>query len=431
LFHLKETQYSSKIKKEDEKIKNFSFFLKSLMQRKREIVTGIDIGTYTIRVVVAEWSKGAPLPRIIGTGFAESRGLRHGYIVNMTDTARGIRAAVAKAEKASGVKIRRAFISAGGVGLDGISVVGTTTISRADNEVTNLDIEKAVESCATDSRVLQNKRIIHSIPISYRLDGKEVFGKPQKMKGSKLEVKVLLVTALAQHINDTILAVEEAGIAVENVFASPIAAGYVTITRHQKTAGCVLANIGAETVSIVVFENNIPISLKVFPIGSTDITSDLALGLRVSLEEAENIKLGKLPEDAHFPKKKIEDIVSARLSDIFELVEAHLKEIDRNGLLPAGIIITGGGSGTPFIAEYAKNALRLPSRIGYPSFDADSQKNNVEPIFKGEIVNVPAWTVAYGLCVLGFSSEGGTNDGWPGIKETKDIVVNFFKQFLP
>ena len=401
------------------------------MQRKREIVTGIDIGTYTVRVVIAEWSKDAPLPRIIGTGVAESRGLRHGYIINIADTAKSIRIAAAKAEKAAGIKIRRAFISAGGIGLDGITSTGTSIISRADGEVTNLDIEKAMESCTADSRILQNKRIIHSIPISYRLDGKEVLGKPQKMKGQKLEVKALLITALAQHINDTILAVEEAGIQVEDVFASPIAAGYVTITRHQKTAGCVLANIGAETVSMVVFENNLPISLKVFPIGSTDITSDIALGLRVSLDEAENIKLGKTSGDTHFPKKKIDDIISARLSDIFELIEAHLKQIDRNGLLPAGVIITGGGSATPLIAEFAKNALRLPSRIGYPSFGSDPAKNNGEQIFKGEIVNIPAWTVAYGLCVLGFSSEKSTSGDGISWKEIKDMIINFFKQFLP
>lgn len=401
------------------------------MQRKREIVTGIDIGTYTVRVVVSEWSEDAHLPRVIGTGVSESRGLRHGYIVNIADTAKSIRAAVAKAEKVSGVKIRRAFISAGGIGLDGIPATGFAMITRADGEVTNLDIEKAIESAGSDSKLLQNKRIIHTIPISYTLDGKEVLGKPQKMKGTKLEVKVLLVTALAQHINDTILAVEEAGIQVEDVFASPIAAGYVTITRHQKTAGCVLANIGAETVSIVVFENNIPISLKVFPLGSTDITSDIALGLRVSLDEAENIKLGKTSSEARFPKKKVDDIIYSRLSDIFELIEAHLKQIERNELLPAGIIITGGGSGMPLIAEFAKSALRLPSRIGYPSFGADSQKNNGEQVFKGEIVNIPAWTVAYGLCILGFSSEKSGSDGKWSWKEIKNIIINFFKQFLP
>jgi cell division protein FtsA len=250
------------------------------------------------------------------------------------------------------------------------------------------------------------------------------------MKGMKLEVKMLLITALAQHINDTILAVEEAGIEVEDVFASPLAAGYVTITRQQKTAGCVLANIGAETVSIVVFENNIPVSLKVFPIGSTDITNDLALGLKVSLDEAENIKLGR-GSDTRFPKKKIDDIVTARLSDIFDLIEAHLTQMGRNELLPAGVIITGGGSGITSVADAAKNTLHLPSRIGYPSFGSDQQKTNTESIMKGEMVNIPAWTVAYGLCILGFSSDKEQSGGKMSFKNIKNGLGNFFKQFLP
>jgi cell division protein FtsA len=399
------------------------------MQRKREIVTGIDIGTYTVRVVVAEREKEMPLPRIIGTGMSESRGLRHGYIVNIADTTKSIKAAVLKAEKTAGVKIRRAFISAGGIGLDGFSTIGTAMISRADGEITDLDIKKAIESAEAETRELQNKRVIHRIPVSYRLDGKEVLGKPQRMKGVKLEVKLLLITALSQHINDTILAVEEAGIEVENVFASPLAAGYVAITRQQKTAGCVLANIGAETVSIVVFENNIPVSLKVFPIGSTDITNDIALGLRVSLDEAESIKIGKTG-DSRFPKKKIDDIVSARLSDIFDLINAHLVQIGRNELLPAGVIITGGGSGLSSIADLARNSLHLPSRIGYPSLGSDLQKQNGDSHIKGEMVNIPAWTVAYGLCILGFSSEKET-DGLPSLKNIKNALCDFFKQFLP
>ncbi|MCK9351360.1 MAG: cell division protein FtsA [Candidatus Paceibacterota bacterium] len=399
------------------------------MQRKREIVTGIDIGTYTVRVVIAEWGKDMTMPRIIGTGMSESRGLRHGYIVNIGDTAKSIQTAVAKAEKASGVKVRRAFISAGGIGLDGISATGTAMITRADGEVTDLDIKKAIDSCETESRELQNKRIIHAIPISYRLDGNEVLGKPQRMKGMKLEAKLLLITALSQHINDTILAVEEAGIEVEDVFASPLAAGYVTITRQQKTAGCVLANIGAETVSIVVFENNIPVSLKVFPIGSTDITNDLALGLKVSLDEAESIKLGKTA-DSRFPKKKVDDIVSARLSDIFDLIDAHLTQIGRNQLLPAGVIITGGGSGISAVSDMAKAALHLPSRIGYPSFgSADPRSGDSQ--FKGEMVNIPAWTVAYGLCILGFSSDKESSGGVPSVKNIKNFLLDFFKQFLP
>lgn len=407
------------------------------MQRKRDIVTGIDIGTHSVRVVIASWGKDEPLPRIIGTGISESRGLRHGYIVDKEEAAKSIQAAAVKAEKTAGIKIRRAFVSAGGIGLEGISSMGASMVANVTGEVSDTDIAKAVEASEASLRELQNKRIIHVIPISYKLDGKEVLGHPRGMKGVKLEVKVLFITAIAQHIHDIILAVEAAGIEVEDVFPSPLAAAYVTLTRHQKTAGCVLANIGAETVSIVVFENNIPISLKVFAIGSTDITNDIALGLKISLDEAENIKLGDIGTDIRSPqKRKLDDIIMARLTDIFELIEHHLKKIDRNGLLPAGIIITGGGSGIHSIAELAKGALRLPSRIGYPAFGKDPKTvhegTDTSSALPSEVKNIPAWTVAYGLCILGFTSSKEEAREWKhSFKDTRDKMIAFLKQFLP
>ena len=108
-----------------------------------------------------------------------------------------------------------------------------------------------------------------------------------------------------------------------------------------------------------------------------------------------------------------------------------MKQIGRNELLPAGVIITGGGSGIPFIADLAKNALHLPSRIGYPSFGSDPQKPNVESGMKAEMINVPAWTVAYGLCIIGFSSDKSTSEGTSIVKKATGSVVNFFGQFLP
>ena len=141
--------------------------------------------------------------------------------------------------------------------------------------------------------------------------------------------------------------------------ASPLAGSLVMLSKAQKRAGCVLANIGAETVSIVVFENNTPVSLKVFPIGSSDITNDIALGLKIPLEEAEKIKRGGM-SDAAYSKRKLDEIISSRLTDIFELIDAHLKKHNRDGLLPAGIIITGGGSSITSVQDLARAALRLP-----------------------------------------------------------------------
>jgi cell division protein FtsA len=195
----------------------------------------------------------------------------------------------------------------------------------------------------------------------------------------------------------------------------------VTLNKTQKIAGCILANIGAETVSIAVFENNIPSSLEVFPIGSTDITNDIALGLRVPLEEAEQIKIGAITGSS-FPRKKLEEIISARLSDIFELIEAHLRKIGRNGLLPAGIIITGGGSGLNSLDILAKAALKLPSKIG--TIGALDGKSS----FKDA-----TWAVAYGLCLWGIHAEEGPelDTSVEFMKNSWRGLARWFKQFLP
>jgi cell division protein FtsA len=278
----------------------------------RSIVTGIDIGTYNVKVVIAHGTerneKGTP--KILGVGMAESRGMRHGYIVNLQDVAESVRNAIAEAENRANVKVKKAFVSIGGIGLGSITSSSSTIISRADFEITALDVKKVMEQCEKDipPASILNKKIIHSIPLQYKIDGKATLGKPEGMKGSKFEVKMLYVTSLEHHLNDIIQAVEEAGVSVEDVMAAPIAASLITLSKSQKMAGCVLANIGAETVSIAVFENNAPASLEVFPIGSTDITNDIALGLKVPLEEAEQIKIGAITGSS-FPRRKLEEIV--------------------------------------------------------------------------------------------------------------------------
>ena len=391
----------------------------------KNIITGIDVGTYHIKVVISDAGekneKG--LPKIIGAGIAESHGLRHGYVTNVEDVASSIKKAISIAEEKAGVKVKKAFVGVNGIGLGGVTVTSSVMTSRADAEITSVDIDKLQEQCEKDipRSSIANRRIIYNIPVDYTIDGVVALSNPIGMSGNKVELTTLFITCLEHHVADLIQAVNEAGIQVQDIMASPIAAGFVTLSKSQKIAGCVLANVGAETLSIAVFENNIPTSLEVFPIGSTDITNDIALGLKVPLEEAEQIKIGAITGSS-YPRKKLEEIVGARIRDMFELIEAHLKKINRNGLLPAGIIITGGGSGIHSIDDMARIALRLPSRIG--SITDTGTKTS----FKDG-----TWAVAYGLCIWGLHTEDG-----PEIDGTKIFFVNLWKavsrwikQFLP
>jgi cell division protein FtsA len=394
----------------------------------RNIAVGIDIGTYQIKVVVA--SAATPqeraAPKIIGIGASESKGLRHGYIINQAEAVKSIKSALRQAEKASGIRITKAFLAVGGIGISGTVSSGIIVTSRADSEITDLDVKKAHD--VAESEIPQslslNRRVLHSIPLQYKIDGKTVLGQPQAMKGMRLEAKMLFVTCLSHHLDNLIEAVQECGVDVEDVMASSLAASLVTLSKTQKIAGCILANIGAETVSIVVFENDIPMSLEIFPIGSNDITNDIALGLKIPLEEAEQLKVGSSKSTEH-SRKKLDEIISARLSDIFELIEAHLKKIGRNGLLPAGIIITGGGSGVATIEDFARGVLKLPSK----------KSNQVFESAKGQIKDA-SWAVSYGLCILAFNSDStgsvGANLGLRRtMRSTSNVIRKWFKQFLP
>ncbi|MDO8575291.1 MAG: cell division protein FtsA [bacterium] len=392
----------------------------------KSIVTGIDIGTYNVKVVVADGSRlnERRMPLVIATGISETRGVRHGYIVNHNEVVKSIKSALSQAEKIIKSPIKKAYVSVGGIGIQSLNISASVSVTKADLEVTKLDIIKVQETAESSipESFSMNRRIIHSIPVHYKLDGKTVLGNPEGMRGAKLEIKTHFITCLSQHLDALLQAVEEAGISeVLDVMASPIAASFVTLTKAQKIAGCVLANIGAETVSIAVFDDIIPISLEVFPIGSTDITNDIALGLKVPLEEAEQIKIGKVT-GASYPRRKIEEIILARLSDIFDLIENHLKKINRNGLLPAGIIITGGGSGLSNIEDLAKAALKLPSRV------ANISGGDVK-----ESIKEASWAVAYGLCILGLHADeipGSINTNSGDIQRVLKRAYNWTKQAL-
>jgi cell division protein FtsA len=385
------------------------------------IITGIDVGTYQVKVAIVRvptTKQERGLPQVIGTGHAESRGLRNGYILSESDVVRSIRSAVAQAEKAAGVQVKKSYVSIGSIGLDEIAATGEVITSRADSQITTVDIEKAQQD--SEDRIadlIPNRKVIHAIPLRYRVDGDVVLGKPQGMHGTKLEVDTLFVTTYEQHLNDLIGAVERTGIYVEDVMASPLAASFVLLNKAQRRAGCILANIGAETVSTVVFEDMTPVSLKIFPIGANDITNDIALGLKVPLEEAEKIKRHGVGGTT-FPKKKLDEIINARVTDMLELINLHLKKLRKDGLLPAGIIITGGGAATAGIQDLAKQTLNLPARIATLEFGKNTKIRDV------------SWAVAYGLCMLGASDSKDTS-AIGIVKQTKHTILDWLSQFLP
>ena len=385
----------------------------------RNISVGIDVCSSVVRVVVGEYLKGEKNPKIIGVGSTPSFGLRHGYVVNQAQAIASIRNAIAAAEKSSGVKIKRAFVALSGATLRGELSSGAAIISKADGEVTSLDIGKALED-AEDSLSLGNKKIVHAHPVSFRLDGKEVFGRLEGMRGTKLEIKAIFITYSVVHLEDLLSAIAEAGVETMDVVASHVAAEGLCLSEKQKIVGVALVDIGAEKSSVSVFENGLLVSLYTFSIGSSDITNDIALGLKIPLAQAEELKLGT--ESAEFPKKKLDEIIEARLCDVFESIDNHFKKIKRSELLPAGVVFIGGGASTPGLLELSKVNLRLPSSIGTTEIFSNTKTK----------LRDSAWFPALGLLSAGRSGasfSAGTLDSL--LRDLKNTLKSGLKQLMP
>ncbi len=395
---------------------------------KQQLRIGIDIGTSMTRVVACIDDGSGSLPKIASSASVETHGMRHGYITNREEVATTLRHAISEVEKELGTKIKTAAIAIGGVGIGSEYAIGNAIASRADGIISKFDIEKAIADSETHID-LKNKAILHAFPILFRVDGKELPARPEGINGIKLEVKTLFVTCFQQHLDDLLAVAQDVGIRISGFTATPLATQKLLLTDLQRNFGCSLIDIGAETVSVSVFENNTLTSLFVFGLGSLDITKDIALGLRVTPEEAESIKLGTVSFQ-NAPKKKLDEIIDARLSDIFELIDKYFKKIGRSGLLPAGAIIIGGGSRMQLVDPVAKNLLRIPVKVAH--VDLPGTKG---PVKDNRLL------VAYAIAASNEEGQqgGGSNNRKSSIPKISsgdgegivDTIKAFFKQLIP
>jgi cell division protein FtsA len=369
--------------------------------------------------VVGEFLKGQENPKIIGVGESPTQGLRHGYVTNEALATESVRSAVAMAEKSSGIKIKKAFVSLSGTTLRGETSSGGVIISKADGEVTSLDVNKALEDCE-DNLSTGNKKIIHVFPVSFRLDGKEVLGRLEGMRGTKLEAKALFITYSIVHLEDLLGVIALAGVETLDVVAAPIAASNIVLSERQKIVGVALVDIGDQKTSLTVFENGLLASIHTFSIGATDVTNDIALGFKIPLQKAEALKWGNSEEE--FSKKKLDEIIEARLCDIFESIENHLKKIKRSELLPAGIVFVGGGSNIPMLEDLSKSILKLPSSIGTTDIFGNAKTK----------LRDPSWFTVLGL--LSPKKDGGNYSGGSFskiIKDLKNTLKSSMRQLMP
>lgn len=390
----------------------------SVATNSQTMIVGIDIGSGSLRAVGAIFHDDAKYPVVIATYKKLLDGVDRGNIIDSQDVATAIGDAIRSLEEQSGMATLHTLVALGGVGLSSHHTNGYAQVSRGDASVTDLDIENAIKDGIRAIPDIRNKSIVHSIPMDHKVDGNKIQGSIIGVRGNKLETKTLFITYPLQCMNILKKTLEEANVRVTDIVAGPIAESIPLLTKKQKLAGVVLINIGQSVTSLLVYEKNIPLLISTIPVGGDDITKDIALGMKITLEEAEEMKCGRVTY--LYSKRKVEEIIEARLEDLCAKITKELMRIQRAELLPGGVIVFGSSSLVPRLEFVFKNELRLPIKI---------VTNELVRITQ-DTLRDGSWARAYGLTFLAPSDTE---------KDViKDLVTSIFtrvkkvlSQFLP
>lgn len=401
---------------------------------------GLDIGTSTVRCVV-----GVPDDKqdtngisIIGHGSAANSGMRKGNVVHIDDVVESIVQAVTEAERISGIHINSATVNVNGSHVNGMNSRGVIAISAANRAIDEND-RLRVEEAATIVKLPPNREIIQVFAKNYRLDGQDNIKDPIGMQGVRLEVDTHIVTASTPNMRNLSLTLEKAHVNPSHFTVSSLAAAEAVLSRDQKEAGTALLDIGAGTTNLVVLEDGEVQHVAVIPMGGTHITNDLAIGLRTDLDIAEQVKIQhaglgskkkglRVSVSSHgqkhnFDGEEIHMIVEARVEEIMDFVDKELKKIQRSRKLPGGVVIVGGTSKLPGIAEFAREKLELAARAG-----------KLQPIGGlVDTVNDPSYFTAVGLLTLDMllmpvSGQVHKGEPNPGVFGMIDGLIKRFKK---
>lgn len=396
-------------------------------------ITGIDLGSTAIRVVVGQFEEGQKL-QLIGVAEVPSEGVSKGAITSIEDSVTAISSALEKAERMTGQPIERAYVGLNGTHILSQESHGVIAVSRADNEIQEEDVERVIEAAQAVSTP-PNYEILHIIPRGYSVDDQHGIKDPVGMTGIRLEVHAQIILGLTSQIKNLTKCVYRTSVDIDDLVYGILAAGECVLTKRQKELGVALVNIGSSTTSIMVFEEGDVLHTKVLPIGSGHITNDIAIGLRSSIDIAERLKVEfgtALPDEVGkkedisldevggsaeevVSRHQVAEIIEARLEEIYKMIEKELVSIDRASMLPAGIVLIGGGVKLAGAVEVAKRTFRLPASLGFP----------LDPVTAIDKLNDPAFATAVGLVYWGalaaqrgggslfsrFSSFGHATDG--------------------
>ncbi len=407
------------------------------------LFTGIDIGSSSVRIAVGQRlpSSEKEQMHIIGAAEVASEGINRGTINSIEDAVSSVSACIEKVERMTGSPVTSAWVSISGNNVTLLESKGVVAVAKSDGEIREDDVERVVGAAETVATPV-NYEILHVIPKSFTVDAQKGIKDPIGMNGLRLEVDAQIIQGLTSHIKNLSKCVYRTGITMERPVLGVLAVADVVTAPRQKELGVAVVNMGGSSTTLVVFEQGDILHMASIPLGSDHVTSDIAIGLRTTIDIAERVKLqyaeasssniGRseqinlrelgAADDELVGRKYVCEIVQARVEEIMERIEKELKKIGRAGMLPAGVVLTGGGAKLSGLVELTKSKLRLPASLGYPL--------GVTSIT--DRVNDLAFTTAIGLVQWGMNEvpegpkkRGGMNVG----KQVEAVTASFKKLF--
>ncbi|MFH1291899.1 MAG: cell division protein FtsA [bacterium] len=420
-----------------------------MKKRQGNLISGLDIGSKNVRMTVGQMverpsGSGMDL-QILGAVDYASEGVQKGKVNSIEDVVSSISACLERAERMVGVPIDNVWVGVSGMHTVLQNSKGVIAVSKANNEITEEDVNRALEAARSIATPL-NHEVLHVLPRNYAVDGQFSIKDPVGMTGIRLEVDSNIVLGSSSQIKNLTKSIYRAGLEIDDLVLSVLACSEAVLTKKQKELGVAVINLGASTTSLIVFEEGEMLHATTIALGSENITNDLAIGLRTSVDVAEMVKTdfgdcrpekvtqkdqvdlyeAGAGEHEIVKQKYINEIIQARVEEILQKVDTELRKTQRSGLLPAGVVFTGAGSKLPGLVDCAKRVLRLPAVLGH-SLDITSVSDKV---------NDMGFSTAVGLVKWGALMQGGgysSNPRWvfKGFNRAGGQLKKWFKTLVP
>ncbi len=424
-----------------------------MARAKNNLIASLDIGSSMVRMAVGQLvnnnhNDSQSDVQILGAAEVVAEGMHKGAISSIEDVVSSISLCLEKMERTVGMPIDTVWVGVSGLHIMSQNSKGVVAASKADSDISEADVQRALEAARAISTPL-NYEVLHVLPKRFSVDGQTGIKDPVGMTGIRLEVDAQIILGASAQIKNLTKAIYRSGLEIEDLVLSVLATSEAALTNRQKDLGVVIVDLGSSTTSLAIYEEGEILHSAILPIGSGSITNDIALGLRVSVDVAERIKieyggcfsntfskkeeidLYELGTGEHemIKRKYLSEIIEARVEEIMQKIDGELRKIQRSGMLPAGVVFTGGGAKLPGLVDAAKQYLRLPATLGYP-LNFISATDKINDLSFVNVIGLVKWGSNMSQSNQK-NNKGGMLSGIKKVGNSAAALKDWFKALLP